>query len=113
MRVHVQESAGGEYLRIQLLSSARTDREAIGTFLGLARAERAARKRSRARARDFFLRFQLFCDFLDVGTFASISGTKFVCLMCTLTIVSFGVKPALDMHIRHDNTRLKLASNKT
>ena len=30
-------------------------------------------------------------------TLTSISGTKFVCLMCTLTIVSFGEKPALDI----------------
>ena len=84
---HVQETAGGERLSFQLFELPRTDREAIGTFLGLARAERAARKRSRARARgettdreaigffsrararDFFFRFQLFCDFLDVGIF--------------------------------------------
>ena len=32
-----------------------------------------------------------------VTTLTSISGTKFVCLMCTLTIVSFGEKPALDI----------------
>ena len=37
------------------LSCARTDREAIGTFLGL------------ARARDFFKRLQLFCNFLKAG----------------------------------------------
>ena len=30
-------------------------------------------------------------------TLTSISGTKFVCLMCTLTIVSSGEKPALDI----------------
>ena len=82
---HVQETAGGERLSFQLFELPRTDREAIGTFLGLARAERAARKRSRARARgettdreatglfsrararDFFFRFQLFCGFLDVA----------------------------------------------
>ena len=48
---HVQEIAGGGGLSLQLFELPRTDREAIGTFLGLARAERAARKRSRARAR--------------------------------------------------------------
>ena len=32
-----------------------------------------------------------------VTTLTSISGTKFVCLMCTLTIVSSGEKPALDI----------------
>ena len=48
---HVQEIARGERLSFQLFELPRTDREAIGTFLGLARAERAARKRSRARAR--------------------------------------------------------------
>ena len=30
-------------------------------------------------------------------TLTSISGTKFVCLMCTLTIVSSGEKPAPDI----------------
>ena len=49
--IHVQETAGGQELRLELFELPRTDREAIGTFLGLARAERAARKRSRARAR--------------------------------------------------------------
>ena len=32
-----------------------------------------------------------------VTTLTSISGTKFVCRMCTLTIVSSGEKPALDI----------------
>ena len=48
---HVEVSAGGGGLSLQLFELPRTDREAIGTFLGLARAERAARKRSRARER--------------------------------------------------------------
>ena len=48
---HVEVSAGGGGLSLQLFELPRTDREAIGTFLGLARAERAARKRSRARGR--------------------------------------------------------------
>ena len=73
--LHPQETAGGERLSFQLFELPRTDREAIGTFLGLARAERAARKRSRARARgDFFFRFQLFCDFIDVAHHCSGQG---------------------------------------
>ena len=48
---HVEVSAGGGGLSLQLFELPRTDREAIGTFLGLARAKRAARKRSRARER--------------------------------------------------------------
>ena len=35
--------------------------------------------------------------YVPLVTLTSISGTKFVCRMCTLTIVSSGEKPALDI----------------
>ena len=49
-------SRGGGDLRLELFELPRTDREAIGTFLGLARAERAARAETTDREAIVFFR---------------------------------------------------------